>query len=126
MTDTGPVPARLSRTTRVLLTATLLVGAAGYAATEYLTSTTPTATPPSPYAPAARPPDCTVPEDNPVKCTLVDGECEPYDDSLSLSPVPGARPPVIPPPLPTGLATMGTEVVQRVCARGVVVEREKG
>ncbi|MEV8309289.1 hypothetical protein AB0P36_18545 [Streptomyces flavidovirens] len=65
----------MSRTLRVFAVVFLLVGGAGAAATEYVKSTMPAATPPNPYA-SQSPPDCDPPEKNPVPCGAYDMTCE--------------------------------------------------
>ncbi len=57
----------MNRFLRVFAVVVVVVGGAGYGATEYINSTTGTATPPSPYA-SQSPPDCFPPEKNPVSC----------------------------------------------------------
>lgn len=49
----------MPRLTRTLAATALAVGVAGYAATEYLNASTPTARPSSPYASESASPECT-------------------------------------------------------------------
>ncbi|MEU8529587.1 hypothetical protein AB0C77_28960 [Streptomyces sp. NPDC048629] len=63
------------RAFRVLAPAALIVGAAGYAATELLNSSAAPARPPSPYGSQSAP-DCDPPEKNPVPCDAYEMTCE--------------------------------------------------
>ncbi|MEU0742615.1 hypothetical protein [Streptomyces sp. NPDC006134] len=67
----------MSRLLRVFGVGVLVVSAAGYAATEYITSTLPTPAPPSPYGSEPPPPDCTEPEERPADCPLPGAGCPP-------------------------------------------------
>lgn len=67
----------MSRLLRVFGVGVLVVSAAGYTATEYITSTLPTPTPPSPYGTEPPPPDCSQPEERPADCPLPDAGCPP-------------------------------------------------
>ncbi|RST13931.1 hypothetical protein E2C00_22485 [Streptomyces sp. WAC05374] len=113
----------MSRALRAFTVGTLVVGCAGYAATEYLASTTGTATPPSPYASEPAPPDCAARERHPAGCPPPGGEspgdhCGPAfrAEARSSAPPPG---PGLPVALPTG--DPGTD---RLCSL-VVVTRDK-
>ncbi|MEV5884198.1 hypothetical protein AB0L74_15950 [Streptomyces sp. NPDC052020] len=67
----------MSRILRVFTVGVLIVSATGYAATEYITRSVPTPTPPSPYASEPPPPDCREPEKLPADCSLPGDGCPP-------------------------------------------------
>ncbi|WP_406858920.1 hypothetical protein ABZO31_01195 [Streptomyces sp. HUAS MG47] len=66
---------RGSRAARVCVVAALVVGVAGYAATELIDGSAAPVRPPSPYG-SQPAPDCDPPEANPVPCGVYEMTCE--------------------------------------------------